>query len=58
MQAFSLGLLLALTLPLFPFGLLAPPGPSPGLVGGFREGFWLGVGFWDLHLVWLPQQSS
>lgn len=55
MRAFSLGLLLALTLPPFPLGFLAPLVLALAWRGGFREGFWLGVGFWGLHLVWLPQ---
>ncbi len=37
------------------FGFLAPI-PLIWLVfrGGFRYGFWAGVGFWAVHLIWLP----
>lgn len=55
MRPFLLGLALALTLPPFPFGPLAPLVLLPLLRGGFWTGFWAGVGFWALHLVWLPQ---
>jgi len=50
-----LGAALALTQPPAPLGFLAPL-PLIGLLtrGGFRYGFWAGVGFWALHLVWLP----
>ncbi len=55
MRALPIGLLLALTLPPFPLGPLAPLVLAPLLRGGFRAGFWAGVGFWALHLHWLPQ---
>ena len=49
------GVLLALTLPPFPFGPLLPF-LLARLVGGwgFRFGFALGLGFWAVHLAWLP----
>jgi len=54
--ALFLGVLLALTLPPFPFGLLAPAVLALVLRrgGGFAFGFWFGLGFWGLHLSWLP----
>ncbi|MCS6868341.1 apolipoprotein N-acyltransferase [Thermus sp.] len=58
MQALALGLLLALTLPPFPLGPLAPLVLVPLLRGGFRKGFWAGLGFWGLHLAWLPQSFA
>ncbi len=58
MRAFLLGLLLALTLPPFPLGFLAPLVLALLLKGGFREGFFAGLGFWGLHLVWLPQSFA
>ena len=58
MKALALGLLLALTLPPFPLGFLAPFVLAFLLKGGFREGFWAGLGFWGLHLVWLPQSFA
>lgn len=50
-----LGVALALTLPPTPLGFLAPL-PLIWLLirGGFRFGFLAGVGFWAVHLVWLP----
>ncbi len=57
-RAFLKGLLLALALPPFPLGFLAPLLLVPLLKGGFREGFWAGVGFWGLHLFWLPQSFA
>lgn len=56
-KALALGLLLALTLPLSP-GLPRPLRPRLPPQGGFREGFWAGLGFWGLHLVWLPQSFA
>jgi apolipoprotein N-acyltransferase len=53
-----LGLLLALTLPPFPFGPLAPLVLAFLLRGGFREGFLMGLGFFSLHLLWLPQSFA
>lgn len=51
-----LGVGLVLTLPPSPLGVLAPL-PLLWLLfrGGFRAGFWAGLGFWALHLLWLPQ---
>ncbi|MER3536513.1 MAG: apolipoprotein N-acyltransferase [Thermus sp.] len=49
------GLALALALPPFPFGPLAPLALIPLLRGGFRAGFLAGLGVWTLHLAWLPQ---
>jgi apolipoprotein N-acyltransferase len=57
-RPFLLGLALALTLPPFPFGFLAPLPLAFLLRGGFREGFLAGVGFWGLHLIWLPQSFA
>lgn len=50
------GLALALSLPPFPFGFLIPI-PLAYLLrqGGFRAGLLAGIGFWLLHLIWLPQ---
>ncbi|RDI96381.1 apolipoprotein N-acyltransferase [Meiothermus sp. QL-1] len=51
----GLGVGLALCLPPSPLGFLAPLPLLPLLaLGGFRFGFWAGVGFWGVHLVWLP----
>lgn len=58
MRPFLLGLLLALTLPPFPFGPLAPLVLAFLLEGGFRAGFLVGLGFWSLHLLWLPQSFA
>ncbi|GAA6756101.1 apolipoprotein N-acyltransferase [Thermus thalpophilus] len=58
MRPFLLGLALALTLPPFPLGFLAPLPLAFLLRGGFREGFLAGVGFWGLHLLWLPQSFA
>ncbi|WP_243027754.1 apolipoprotein N-acyltransferase [Thermus albus] len=58
MRPFLLGLLLALTLPPFPFGPLAPLVLAFLLTGGFRTGFLMGLGFWGLHLIWLPQSFA
>ncbi|WP_198665546.1 apolipoprotein N-acyltransferase [Thermus sediminis] len=58
MRPLLLGLLLALTLPPFPFGPLAPLVLVPLLRGGFRAGFLMGLGFWSLHLLWLPQSFA
>lgn len=58
MRALLLGLLLALTLPPFPFGFLAPLVLALLLQGGFRTGFLMGLGFWSLHLIWLPQSFA
>lgn len=55
MRPLLLGLALALTLPPLPFGPLAPLVLFPLLKGGFWTGFLAGVGFWALHLIWLPQ---
>ncbi len=50
-----LGALLALALPPFPLGFLLPFLLAPALAGrDFRYGFSLGLGFWGLHLAWLP----
>jgi apolipoprotein N-acyltransferase len=57
-RPFLLGLLLALTLPPFPFGPLAPLVLAFLLEGGFRAGFLVGLGFWSLHLLWLPQSFA
>lgn len=54
MRALALGLLLALSLPPFPLGPLTPLFLAPLLQGGFRVGFLAGLGFWGLHLLWLP----
>jgi apolipoprotein N-acyltransferase len=50
-----LGVALALTLPPTPLGFLAPL-PLIWLLtrGGFRFGLLAGLGFWAVHLVWLP----
>ncbi|MBF6593284.1 MAG: apolipoprotein N-acyltransferase [Thermaceae bacterium] len=55
-QPLILGVLLALGLPPTVLGFLAPL-PLIWLLrrGGFRYGLWAGVGFWAVHLVWLPQ---
>ncbi|MGC8967019.1 MAG: apolipoprotein N-acyltransferase [Thermus sp.] len=58
MRAFLLGLFLALSLPPFPLGFLAPLFLAFLLKGGFREGFFAGLGFWELHLLWLPQSFA
>ncbi|WP_026175135.1 apolipoprotein N-acyltransferase [Thermus igniterrae] len=58
MRALLLGLLLALTLPPFPFGFLAPLVLAFLLQGGWRTGFLMGLGFWSLHLLWLPQSFA
>lgn len=54
-----LGAGLALTLPPFPLGILAPL-PLLWLLfaGGFRAGVLAGVGFWTLLLIWLPQSFT
>lgn len=57
-RPFLLGLLLALTLPPFPFGFFAPVVLAFLLQGGFRTGFLTGLGFWGLHLIWLPQSFT
>ncbi len=57
-RPFFLGLLLALTLPPFPLGVLAPIVLAFLLRGGFRTGFLMGLGFWGLHLIWLPQSFA
>jgi apolipoprotein N-acyltransferase len=57
-RALLLGLLLALTLPPFPFGFLAPLVLAFLLQGGWRTGFLMGLGFWSLHLLWLPQSFA
>ncbi|GAA6734277.1 apolipoprotein N-acyltransferase [Thermus oshimai] len=54
MRALAFGLLLALSLPPFPLGPLSPLFLAPLLQGGFRVGFLAGLGFWGLHLLWLP----
>ncbi|WP_119339520.1 apolipoprotein N-acyltransferase [Meiothermus hypogaeus] len=50
-----LGVALALCLPPAPLGFLAPL-PLIWLLtrGGFRFGLLAGIGFWAVHLVWLP----
>jgi|UniRef100_A0A7C3I1W1 apolipoprotein N-acyltransferase len=50
-----LGMALALCLPPTPLGFLAPL-PLIWLLtrGGFRFGLLAGIGFWAVHLVWLP----
>ncbi|MCX7784190.1 MAG: apolipoprotein N-acyltransferase [Meiothermus sp.] len=50
-----LGIALALCLPPTPLGFLAPL-PLIWLLtqGGFRFGLLAGIGFWAVHLVWLP----
>ncbi|WP_081914590.1 apolipoprotein N-acyltransferase [Thermus amyloliquefaciens] len=58
MRSFLLGLLLALTLPPFPLGFFAPLVLAFLLRGGFRTGFLMGLGFWGLHLIWLPQSFT
>lgn len=53
------GLGLALALPPFPTGFLAPlPLAYLLFAGGFRVGFVAGLGFWALHLIWLPQSFT
>lgn len=53
------GLGLALALPPFPTGFLAPlPLAYLLFAGGFRAGFLAGLGFWALHLIWLPQSFT
>ncbi|WP_036218472.1 apolipoprotein N-acyltransferase [Calidithermus chliarophilus] len=53
------GLVLAFTLPPFPLGFLAPLPLAYFLFqGGFRVGFLAGLGFWALHLIWLPQSFT
>lgn len=56
---FPAGLALALTLPPLPTGFLAPL-PLIFLLnqGGFWAGFLAGVGFWTVHLIWLPQSFT
>ena len=50
-----LGALLALTLPPFPLGFALPFVLAAALGGrGFRYGLLLGLGFWGVHLAWLP----
>lgn len=52
---FLLGLGLAVTLPPSPLGILAPLPLAPLVLGGgFRVGMWAGLGFWSVHLIWLP----
>ena len=55
-QPLFLGVALALCLPPTPLGFLAPL-PLIWLLqrGGFRYGLWTGIGFWAVHLLWLPQ---
>jgi apolipoprotein N-acyltransferase len=50
-----LGAALALSMPPTPLGFLAPL-PLIWLLtqGGFRYGMWAGIGFWAVHLIWLP----
>lgn len=50
------GALLALCMPPLPLGVLAPI-PLAFLLAAKdgRAGFWAGVGFWGVCLVWLPQ---
>ncbi len=60
MLALFLGGAVALALPPFPLGfalpfLLAPVFLKPR---GFRFGFLFGLGFWSLHLAWLPASFS
>ncbi|MFZ5991405.1 MAG: apolipoprotein N-acyltransferase [Deinococcota bacterium] len=59
MLSLVLGVGLALTLPPFVLGFLAPL-PLIWLLkrGGFRYGFLAGLGFWMLHLIWLPQSFT
>ena len=59
MVAFLLGLALALTMVPFPLGWLSPLPLALLLArfGGRRralEAFWAGLGFWALHVAWLP----
>lgn len=56
MAAVLLGGLLALALPPFPLGVLLPLGLAWVLARprGFRFGFLLGLGFWAVHIGWLP----
>ncbi len=56
MAAFALGVLLALALPPFPLGVLAPAVLAVVLARprGFRFGLGLGLGFWAVHVGWLP----
>ena len=56
MLALLAGVLLALTLPPFPLGWLLPLVLAGVLRArmGFGSGFWLGLGFWGVHLAWLP----
>ncbi len=58
MRPLLLGLLLALTLPPLPLGFLAPLVLAFLLRGGFRTGLMAGLGFWSLHLLWLPQSFA
>jgi len=50
-----LGALLALALPPFPLGFALPFILAAVLGGrGFRYGLFMGLGFWGVHLAWLP----
>ena len=63
MAAFLLGALLAFTQPPFPLGWLAPL-PLAFLLTRFagRHGaaaaFWAGLGYWGVHLAWLPSSFA
>ncbi len=58
--ALGLGILLALTLVPFPLGFLTPVVLALALARnrGFGYGILLGLGFWAVHLSWLPASFS
>ena len=56
MRYIWVGIALALCLPPLALGWLLPL-PLALLLGarGGLQGFWAGLGFWAVHLIWLPQ---